>query len=114
VTVVVAFTVMLQVVVPLHGPLQPAKVEPLTGVAVKVICVPAASDTEQAAPQAIPAGELVTSPLPVPVFVTDRVTVVEAVPVPLTLRETVSDPTVNATLDANVPVVVGWNRTVTA
>jgi hypothetical protein len=105
--------VSVQAAVPLHAPLQPVKVEPVAGVAVSVICVPATTDTEHVAPQAIPAGELATSPVPVPLFVTERVTVVDAVPVPLTLRETVSEPTVKITLDANVPTVAGWNRTVT-
>jgi hypothetical protein len=74
--------------------------------------VPAVTDNEHVAPQLIPAG-LVTVPVPAPVFEIDSVTVVAAVPVPLTLRETVSEPPVNTTFDANVPVVVGWNRTVT-
>jgi hypothetical protein len=105
--------VSVQAAVPLHAPLQPPKVEPLAGVAVKVTGVPAATESEHVAPQAMPAGELVTVPVPVPVFDTDSVTVVAAVPVPLTLRETVSAPAVNTTFDANVPVVVGRNRTVT-
>ena len=114
VTVVLALTVTVQAAVPVHAPLQPVKVDPVTGVAVKVTWVPVATDIEHVVPQAIPAGELVTSPLPVPLFVTDSVTVDDAVPVPLTLRDTVSLPTLKITFDANVPVVVGRKRTVTA
>src|SRR6267378_2417602 len=53
-------------------PLQPAKVEPAAGVAVKVTAVPTVNEAEQAAPQEIPEGALVTVPLPVPVLVTLR------------------------------------------
>jgi hypothetical protein len=112
VTAVLALTVTVQAAVPVHAPLQPLKVEPVTGVAVKATCVPVATDSEHVVPQAMPAGELVTFPLPVPLFVTDRVAVADAVAVPLTLRDTVSLPTVKITFDANVPVVVGWKRTV--
>src|SRR5207253_1191692 len=53
-------------------PLQPVKVEPAAGVAVRVMVVPLAKLAEQVAPQLIPAGELVTVPLPVPAVVTVR------------------------------------------
>ena len=43
-------------------------------VAVKVRTVPGATDSEQVAPQLMPAGLLVTVPEPVPLFVTDSVT----------------------------------------
>ena len=48
-------------------PLQPAKVEPEAGVAVRVTTVPLLKFEEQVEPQLMPAGELVTVPLPVPV-----------------------------------------------
>src|SRR5438093_79088 len=53
-------------------PLQPVKVEPAAGVAVKVTAVPTVNEAEQAAPQEIPEGALVTVPLPVPVLFTLR------------------------------------------
>ena len=65
VAVVLALTVSVQAAAPLHAPLQPVKVEPVARVAVNVTYVPAVTDTEHVAPQAIPAGELVTSPVPV-------------------------------------------------
>src|SRR5207253_3581355 len=51
-------------------PAQPVKVEPAAGVAVNVTVVPLAKLAEQVAPQLIPAGELVTVPLPVPALLT--------------------------------------------
>ena len=73
VTVVAAETVTVQAPVPVHPPpLQPVKVEPAAGVAVRVMVVPLAKLAEQVAPQLIPAGELVTVPLPVPAGVTVR------------------------------------------
>src|SRR5439155_6091994 len=74
VTVVAALRVTVQVPVPEQPPpLQPVKVEPAAGVAVRVTAVPLAKLTEQVAPQLIPTGELVTVPLPVPAGVTVRV-----------------------------------------
>jgi hypothetical protein len=113
VTDVAALTVTAQVPVPEQAPLQPAKVEPEAGAAVRVTAVPGAKDCEQVAPQLIPAGALVTVPPPVPLLVTDRVGVVPPVAVPLTAREMESPPAVKFTLPANVPAVVGANRTVT-
>src|SRR5437879_11958753 len=54
-------------------PLQPEKVEPAVGVAVKVTAVPLANGAEHVAPQATPAGLLVTVPAPAPALVTVRV-----------------------------------------
>ena len=73
VTEVAALTVTAQVPVPEQAPLQPAKVEPAAGVAVRVTAVPGVSTCEQVAPQEMPAGALVTVPVPVPLFVTDSV-----------------------------------------
>src|SRR5436309_8496074 len=76
VTVVAVETVTTQVPVPEHPPpLQPLKVEPAAGLAVSVTAVPLVKLAEQVAPQVIPAGELVTVPLPVPAGVTVRVKV---------------------------------------
>ena len=114
VTVVAAVTVTAQVAVPLHAPPQPAKTEPEAALAVSVIGVPAATVWVQAVPHAIPAGELVTVPAPVPFFVTDSVTEAPpAVAEPLTPRETESLPAMKFTLPAKLPTVVGRNRTVT-
>jgi hypothetical protein len=72
VTDLAADIVTEHVPVPVQLPLQPAKVEPAAGVAVNVTAVPLAYEAEQVAPQLIPAGLLVTVPLPVPLFVTVR------------------------------------------
>jgi len=73
VTLVAALNVTVQVPMPVQPPpLQPAKVEPAAGVAVKVTAVPTVNEAEQAAPQEIPEGALLTVPLPVPVLVTLR------------------------------------------
>jgi hypothetical protein len=60
-------------------PLQPANVEPLAGVAVKVTIVPLLYDAEHALPQFIPEGLLVTVPLPVPYEVAVFTTVTASV-----------------------------------
>src|SRR5438552_1401910 len=66
VAVPAALIVTVQVPVPEQPPpLQPEKVEPAAGAAVKVTEVPLANAAAQVAPQAMPAGALVTVPLPV-------------------------------------------------
>jgi hypothetical protein len=71
VTVVAAETVTAQAPVPEHPPpLQPVKVEPAAGVAVNVTAVPLAKLAEQVTPQLIPAGLLVTVPVPAPALET--------------------------------------------
>jgi len=66
-----AFTVMVQVPVPVQPPpLQPENVEPAVGVAVNVTAVPVVKDVEHVVPQEIPVGVLVTVPVPVPALVT--------------------------------------------
>ena len=54
------------VLVPVHAPLHPANVAPDKGVAVRVTLIPAMNDALQLLPQLIPAGLLVTKPLPLP------------------------------------------------
>jgi len=68
--------VKVHVPVPVQSPLQPANVEPVEGVAVSVTELPSAKGAEHVAPQLMPAGLLVTVPVPVPAFETVRVLVV--------------------------------------
>jgi hypothetical protein len=113
VTEVAVLTVHVQVVeVPEQAPLQPVKVEPAAGVAVRLSSVPGATLSVQSVPQEMPAGELVTVPEPEPVLVTVRETSVD-VAEPLTPRETTSPPAVKLTLPTKVPAAVGANRTAT-
>jgi len=66
--------VTVQVPVPVHPPpLQPVKVEPLSAVADKVTAVSGLNCALQVEPQLIPAGELITVPLPAPDLLTMRV-----------------------------------------
>src|SRR5512142_659286 len=62
--------VTTQLPVPLHAPLQPEKVVPAPGLAVRVTSASAAMEAEQVAPQSIPPALEVTVPTPIPVFVT--------------------------------------------
>jgi hypothetical protein len=61
--------------VPVHAPLHPAKVDPAAAVAVRVTEVPLLKLAEQVVPQLMPAGELVTVPVPAPAFVSVRLKV---------------------------------------
>jgi hypothetical protein len=71
VTVVAALSVRVQVPVPEQPPpLQPVKAEPAAGVAVKLTAVPLANAVAHVAPQEMPAGLLVTVPVPAPVLLT--------------------------------------------
>ena len=75
-TVVAALSVTVQVPVPEQPPpLQPVKVEPAAGAAVKVTAVPLANAAEHVAPQEMPAGALVTVPVPAPLGLTVSVKV---------------------------------------
>ena len=66
--------VSLQLVfVPVHPPLQPLKVEPGSAFTFRVTFAPWLYGAEQVEPQLIPAGELVTVPLPDPSFAIVRV-----------------------------------------
>ncbi len=92
--------VMVQVPVPLQAPLQPAKVEPAAGVAVRVTTLPEAYGSAQSVPQFTPAGLLVTVPLPLPVFVTvnmaEVVVVVVKVAVQVFAAVIVTEPSVQS------------------
>ena len=59
--------------VPEQAPEKPAKVEPAAAVAVRLTVVPEAKLAEQVVPQSMPAGLLLTEPLPVPLRATVRV-----------------------------------------
>ena len=68
-TVCAALMVTAQVPMPVQPPpLQPLKVEPGTGAAVRVTAVPLANVPEHVAPHEIPAGALVMVPDPAPVL----------------------------------------------
>jgi len=67
VTDVAALMVTLQVLVPVQPPpLQPVKTEPAAGEAVRTTAVAPLNEAVQVVPQLMPAGELVTVPLPLP------------------------------------------------
>jgi hypothetical protein len=72
-----ALNMMLQVAFPVHPPLQPEKTSLVAGVSLSVTCVFCGKLAEHAAGQLIPAGLLVTVPVPDPAMVTDMVTFVE-------------------------------------
>ncbi len=76
VTLAAAFIVTVHEPVPLQAPLQPARVDPLLAVGVSVTTVPDANGAEHVGAQLMPAGELVTDPVPVPALLTDSVKVV--------------------------------------
>ena len=56
----------MQVPVPVHAPDQPAKSEFASGFAVSVTVVPLAKFALHVSPQFMPAGALVTDPVPLP------------------------------------------------
>ncbi len=60
----------MHVPVPVHAPAHRAKTELLAGVAVRMTGVPTVKLALHVCPQLIPAGALVTVPVPVPEFVT--------------------------------------------
>ena len=65
-----ALPATVQAVAPAQPPLQPVKVEPLVGVAVRVTALPGGYVAEQVLPQMIPSGVLATIPAPAPAFLT--------------------------------------------
>ena len=90
----------VQAAVPVHAPLQPVNVEPLAAAAERVTDVPLEKLALHALPQLTPAGDEVTVPAPVPVFVTLSANVVaELLNVAVTDRACVID-----TVQAAVPV----------
>jgi len=111
VTVMSAFVVTVQVPVPEQPPpLQPMKTEPASRATPRVTEVPLSKDAEQVPPQSIPAGLLVTVPLPVPALVTVRVKVTTPVPVTALVAPA---PPVKLRFPAKLPAEVGLKRTVT-
>src|SRR5207249_2477336 len=62
----------VQVLVPVQAPLQPEKKKPVPGAAVRVTTVPVVNGAEHVPPQEIPAGELVTVPVPALVTVSAK------------------------------------------
>jgi hypothetical protein len=70
VTAVAAVIVTVHVPVPSQGALHPVKVEPSAGAAVNVTAVPLAKFAEHVGLQLIPAGALVTVPVPDPASLT--------------------------------------------
>ena len=65
-------TLIVTVPVLQSWPLQPVNLESASAVAFKVTTVPLSNNVEQVGPQLIPAGVLITLPLPVPFLVRDR------------------------------------------
>ena len=61
-----AVMVTVHVPVPVHAPLQPSKKDPGNGVAVRVTEAALLNPAEQIEPQLMPAGLLLTVPLPLP------------------------------------------------
>ena len=72
VTAVAALMVATHDAVPEQAPLQPAKTDPADAAAASVTATPVTKLAEQVFPQLIPAGVLVTVPVPVPAKLTDR------------------------------------------
>ncbi len=75
VTAVAAFTTTLHAPAPEQAPLHPAKLEPAAGVAVSATAVATLKLAEHVPGQEIPAGALVTAPVPAPAVVTVRAAV---------------------------------------
>ena len=65
-----AVIITVQLPVPVHAPLQPAKVDPRRGAALSVTRVPPGYVPEQSDPQVIPAGSLMIEPAPLPASIT--------------------------------------------
>src|ERR1700683_1087453 len=72
VTACAALIVTVHVPVPVQFPLHPVNVDPPVAAAVSTTCVPTAKLSVQAVGHVIPAGTLVTLPVPVPAMLTVR------------------------------------------
>ena len=70
VTLLPASTTRVQPPVPVQAPLQPVKVEPEAGVALRAMLVPEVKEALQLPPQSTPLGLEATVPVPVPALVT--------------------------------------------
>ena len=92
-----------QVLVPVHAPLQPAKVEPEAAAAVSVTEVPLAKLAVQLLPQLMPVGLDVTVPVPVPARVTASEKLDELLNVAVTARAAVID-TVQVLVPVHAPL----------
>ena len=103
VTALAAVNDTVQVLVPLHAPLQPANIEPLAAAAVSVTEVPLAKLEVQVLPQLMPDGDDVTVPVPVPAFVTLSANVDELLNVAVTARAAVID-TVHVLVPPHAPL----------
>jgi hypothetical protein len=73
VTFLAALMLTVQAPVPVQSPLQPAKVEPAAGVAVRVTLVPLLKEALHVLPQSMFDGLLVRLPYPVPEVATVKV-----------------------------------------
>ena len=111
VTDVAAVIVVVHVPEPVQAPLQPENVEPVAGDAVRVTAAPVVNEAEQVEPHEMPAGLLVTVPVPAPAFETVSVELTDA-PVPVTSLDNVSPSAVKLTLALAAVVLVGVNVTV--
>ena len=89
--------------VPVQAPLQPVKLELAEAAAVSVTVALLAKSASQVAPHEMPAGLLVTVPLPVPAFVTVRCTG-SSVNVAVTERATFSETVQVAALPLQAPL----------
>jgi hypothetical protein len=102
-----ALIVTVQVPVPEQAPLQPPNTAPVPGVAVRVTVVPTLKSWVQALPHEMPAGLLVTVPVPAPLLSTSSGTVVGAAGPTLIVREhDIWPPLVTVTVAVNVPLAV--------
>jgi hypothetical protein len=115
VTVVSAFNVTVHAAAPLQPPpLHAENVEPEAATAVRMTLVPDPAVSVQSLPHVIPAGVLVTVPVPVPFRTITSVAPAEPVADPVTVRETVSPFAVKFTLLAKLPTVADRRRRITA
>jgi hypothetical protein len=99
VVLLAASIVTWHVPVPVHAPLHPTKVDPAAGVELSVTDVAASKLDEQVAPHVMAAGDEITVPAPVPVFVTVS-------------RYEVTGPTLNVAVTLLAASIVTWQAPV--